>query len=582
MNIRQLIGQMPLTLRRSIEANEMISVWLKQGYSLEEIYASSDILAAILRSMPHFERTVLETIVKRIGSEAFEWVQAEKLCSGVMPGARARLGFILLVRKGFVITLRKSWGEHLYMIPEDMLTEWQKLLLGSPAASKGNIAAMPASRQGLAEDLFALLVYLAKNEVSLTKKGIIHKRHLQKLREKLSVCDADVMHAELKYALADHYPPALAVTLDFAMRLGLISIDGNRYKLCDREVSSWLRKPATVQNGELYALWKQVACRKTALYQHFTFALEQRPEGEWLGLTETMEWIAARKIETDASVVEKAWEEWTRTWVRPGTGFGWLEARGGDSVRWIAKPGGSTKRNDLGNLRFYVQPDFEIITPPDFGHDVRWELECIAEIHKADHASVYKLTRESVFFAFGQGRTPNHIVEFLERHAMYGVPDHVRIAIEEWGAQYGKSSFSQSVGGNEQMAKPCDQQRPGLLMSDDPYSSLKLEPKLPEIRDLYPDIQEIPAMWWKDYRAYHSSTRKEMVRKAIEWKTALQIRKDGTDTVFLPNRIQETCGTWHLYGCLYEELDQGTVQEVMLAPEQWEEMKLIVPGINDK
>lgn len=62
----------------------------------------------------------------------------------------------------------------------------------------------------------------------------------------------------------------------------------------------------------------------------------------------------------------------------------------------------------------------------------------------------------------------------------------------------------------------------GLIYSRHSTQYFEMERRLPELYELYPDLNSIPPMWLKDYRSYHPSTRKEMVEKAIEWKTMLQ------------------------------------------------------------
>ena len=89
-------------------------------------------------------------------------------------------------------------------------------------------------------------------------------------------------------------------------------------------------------------------------------------------------------------------------------------------------------------------------------------------------------------------------------------------------------------------------------------------------------------MWLKDYRTYHVSTRKEIVEKAIEMKTLLQVRMNGTDYRVAPRKVQDTRGTWWMTGVEQRKDRLPQALEVRWHAGEWDEMKLILPGINDK
>lgn len=108
-----------------------------------------------------------------------------------------------------------------------------------------------------------------------------------------------------------------------------------------------------------------------------------------------------------------------------------------------------------------------------------------------------------------------------------------------------------------------------------------IENKLPEMEELYPELHRIPQGWLKEYRTYHDSTRKEIAQTAVEWKAVLQVRRNGADCLITPKKLVETRGTWCLNG--WEKGGQAwQAAPVQLLAEDWQEMKLILPGINEK
>jgi hypothetical protein len=58
----------------------------------------------------------------------------------------------------------------------------------------------------------------------------------------------------------------------------------------------------------------------------------------------------------------------------------------------------------------------------------------------------------------------------------------------------------------------------------------------------------LPAHWFGEPRRVHPSTRREMVRRAIEIGAVIRIALDGAVTDILPERLEETDGGWRLHG----------------------------------
>lgn len=115
----------------------------------------------------------------------------------------------------------------------------------------------------------------------------------------------------------------------------------------------------------------------------------------------------------------------------------------------------------------------------------------------------------------------------------------------------------------------------GLIYSRLSVQYYDIERTIPRNEDLYPGLQEVPNMWLKECRTYHAATRMDMIRKAMEWKACVRLRQDGQDRLFVPERVEGTSESWVVSGF-------NPTGEVKLSPDQWEEMQLILPGINDE
>lgn len=100
----------------------------------------------------------------------------------------------------------------------------------------------------------------------------------------------------------------------------------------------------------------------------------------------------------------------------------------------------------------------------------------------------------------------------------------------------------------------------------------------PQPHEWFPQLDKTPAMWLRQMRAYHPSTRREMVERALLWQTPLKLRTEAGAFAFIPGSLEGTGGTnWAVTGTL-----RGTenCSKVRLTPEMWNEMMLIVPGVS--
>ncbi|WP_165972092.1 helicase-associated domain-containing protein [Paenibacillus piri] len=688
MNNTFYLSKMPQELKARIEAEPVYAPWLLRGETLKSIWSDPAIMEAVLNQLSVREKQVLQIVVVSIGCEPFDWARLERLATHIMSGAEAKVGFIHLLKKGLIYMFRKSWGEHVYVVAEDALGLWQRLLLSAeeerllPLAESPAVSCTGKSGPALALQLLHTLVFIAQNEMKLTKNGTLHKKQVQKWLDALPLENEPFQGSALKYAYADVYPVKLAVMMEFLQRLELVEQRGDQLRLREEAVNGWLVLNEREQNKRLYLIWKRIVFPGTAWLQHAALLLERQPEGIWLRAAGLLQWLRRQGIcmpfEADAAADRELQSQLEQQWLEPLVAFGWLakgtdssaHAGGGEAAyMWLARPSAddglpAADDEDDAEQRFYVQPDFEILMPPSVPYIVRWQLSAFADRIKTDQVSVYKLSKESLQRGLENGCRLEDTLQFLERHALYGLPDNVKLTLEQWAKPFGKVQLVEAVllrcsdaeaaeavsklpgsaeclleavgdrawmvrtdrlkrltellekagwmpgkllqpggpapsgrGGISQpdyheridasddssgngvnpAAEPLQLGDKGFLYSRHNHIYFEMDARIPEVRELYPDLQGVPQGWMRDYRTYHPSTRREMVEKALEWKTALQIRRNGRDEVIAPRKLQDTRGTWSMTG-----LQQSKLQEVCLFPEEWQEMKIIVPGVTDK
>ncbi|MBE1446314.1 helicase-associated domain-containing protein [Paenibacillus sp. OAS669] len=672
MNQADYLARIPQTLRKQIEAEEVYAPWLRQGHTLENITQSQVIMETVYNQMTQQERRVLQLIVSAIGSEPFDNGRLDKLAARTMSGADTKVGLLLLLKKGICFAFRKSWGEHVYRMAMDTLALWHQILFpsedgeGSDEPTPNDIEITHSGGRGLTEDLFQTLVYLGQQPIKLTKGGSIPKRQLQKLGELISLNDEWLEGTGIKYVYADLYSYKIAVMMECLTRLQLIRSHAEILELDGGNVRSWLQQHETVQTAALYRTWKSAVFPGEAWMQHAVLWLDGKTEERWISWQQLELWLQTHQLlpnQPDGESAETRPEAFERMWLLPLIAFGWLE-KGMDRMgslyyRWRRHPLNTSLAVEE-DAKLYVQPDFEILVPPDVSYSLRWELAQFSDQHTFDALSIYKVNKESIQRALENGRTLEEMLDFLTLHSMYEVPENVKLTLEQWAKPFGQlqlakvillrcetveavdtvrkltastDCFLEAVGdkawivkadqlgslraildkagwmpgklvlldgsaegvsdakgsiekpaaganGNGESAQTewrLDLTVKGFLYSRHNIGLYEMEQRLPHIAELYPDLNGIPSSWMKDYRTYHASTRREMVEKAMEWKAAVQVRHNGRDRLIAPRKLQETRGTWSMIG-----LDPSEMQEVCWLAEDWQEMKMILPGINDK
>jgi hypothetical protein len=675
MAYKQIYTSMSDALHKRYSCQEWAAPYLNQGMEFPEVLASPAVMQEFIQSMNAMERRLLKLIVTNLGCMMFTWETLEKHMNDYYAGAEVRASLDALRRYGIICTFRKSWGELLYMLPSDGFITWQSLLLSrietyqpalktdsdpDTAYMKGtkvleSIEAYPASSRGIAQQLFLLLWYADNHELLLTAKGILHKKQLQKLTETISMPNEPLNGLQINYSFSEHYEIGFAVLLDFALRLGLLCSEAHKISLNKQVLREWLACSFDHQQQKLYRLWKELWVNIPIWLQHTITLMEKMDivDGEWGSMKHIFLWLQDSEIPVNGLKQEELQTELLQRWLNPLHSFRFIElavdGAGELWFRWLIQMGSSiVEEVQLPSGAFYVQPDFELLLPPDVAPHIEWEAAVFAEPRGADLLRVYRITKESFHKAIETGVSGEAVTQFLRNHSIHQVPESLQITLQEWNKQYGKLIFCEvtllrcesaevaeaiknsegcrsyvevmlgekdfivrknqaasfykqleQMGYSPQIlfqpevnslsldktqrndetvsltsSRFAKEQRKGLFHVQDNLQLYEIEPSFPQVAEMYPNMQEIPQLWLKEYRGYHASTSKEMIRKAIEWKCYLKLRKQGLERKIVPKNLCEDRNGWRLVGI-------EDTHEINLASEDWEEMKLILPGIND-
>ncbi|PQP87731.1 helicase-associated domain-containing protein [Paenibacillus sp. AR247] len=263
--------------------------------------------------------------------------------------------------------------------------------------------------------------------------------------------DSDLETLQLQYAHAETYPLVAAVLLDIMMCLGLAVKESQGIVLEEERLGEWLNLSEQEMNRVLLpAVLDRYGINSPAL-QHFRYLLchPSFQPGVWYDMTNMLDWM-----EQEVLLTRSVSEAGVRAWMTAMAGFGWgdtgEDGSGRCCFRWAIDPAfvlvsGGEDREMAGEGRFYVQPDFDVIVPPDVPYRIRWKLLACSERVQSERMSIYRLTRSSTARAVENGMSAAEMTQLLDNFSGGGVPENVRLALEQWGREIGRTRFEEAM-----------------------------------------------------------------------------------------------------------------------------------------
>lgn len=623
-----------------------------------------------LKELSCVERTVLRVIFCKYAGQPFSnmLTSAEWAMDG-LSRAEAVTAFIALRHKGWIKAVRKSWGERLYYIPESLLS----LLTIAYAARVGQFVQQKVSvlqddmtqansisnnevqkvnivREGkpdIAAELLHVLAWMvregqAQGGLPLTSKGTIHKKMVQRLSRMTILDPGDFAELGIRYDHEDVYPVHVALVIDLLLSLGLIEKAHNRMHVSPDHLYHWLSLSWSIMHREIYSVCMDRYGIAEPKLQHFRYQLLMfaSRENEWLSITTGTidhdgQGEAIESRESGGSL-SPSFLTHIRGWldVLAGLGYGEIgeSATGELLYRWQIDPKvllnfANHEEEHAGKNTIFVQPDFEIMVPPDVTPKVRWNLDIGAELMSRDRMSIYRITKERIVAASEIGLTADVMINFLRRYAGSGVPEHVELAIEQWGQEAerlhmdagqnvdqdevtdkvkkkdtwiyesrselleklnrteSKVIADESIVGadefKDELKVPKElfyiRGRVGLIQDDSKLHTYEQDHSITEQSGLFPGYGEIPEMWHNEWRGYHVSTARQIAAKAIEWQTKLGLKLDSNIVYVIPDQIQGH-EDWTLTGWYISDGGTDPAERRTFSPNEWNQIRLIIPN----
>ncbi|GAB6990521.1 helicase-associated domain-containing protein [Paenibacillus pini] len=401
------------------------------------------------------EHLLMKLILERYAGQPFDEEHRADIQSETLSGAQLHLAFLSLRRKGYIEAVKKAWGERIYFIPSpqrfaDIQTQfypYTPVLLDAEM-----IHVFHESKPGITLDLLHVLAYAAHQGLALTSKGTLHKRIMQKLSELSHLQSEDLEGLQLQYAHPEIYPLHTAVILDLLLCLGLIFQEPQAIMINEERLYAWLTSTVEEMNKVLFQKVIERYSQNNPVMQHFRYFMCQPAvqQDKWFDITSLIEWMRDEGLTSSYSLAEI--ENYATAWLRILSGFGWGDSGQLNNERlafkWNVTPSDMLDPNPCKDIpsateKFYVQPDFDIIVPPNVSYLNRWQLLCFTEVRQSDRMSVYRLTKNSVTEGVEKGLSISALREFLVTESISGVPDHIDITLEQWNREIGRTRIDE-------------------------------------------------------------------------------------------------------------------------------------------
>ena len=244
----------------------------------------------------------LELIYGQFAVHAFSQEQLEELRGSLSGGAELCYGLRELRLAGIVQAVQKAWGDKLYYLPLEAFVRMHKEKLAfhpNNTHCEMNVQLWIEAKSGLADELLKTLAWIARGDLPLTAKGIVHQRAVNKFADALLIKEEDLAGLKLRYPQQEHCPPGAAVMLDLVQALGLAQKGNHTWIICEQPLISWLSLNSEQMNFHLLLQLLERYVPAITDVEHFTYGLFLLPEqpGQWQEIRAVKDRVSSHNME---------------------------------------------------------------------------------------------------------------------------------------------------------------------------------------------------------------------------------------------------------------------------------------------
>ena len=140
---------------------------------------------------------------------------------------------------------------------------------------------------------------------------------------------------------------------------------------------------------------------------------------------------------------------------------------------------------------WFVQPDHEIVAPPEIAPADLMRLATVADLVRADVVAQLRVCPESVARAAAAGLDPESVLERLEARAGRGLPEGLEVQIRDW--------MRQAAGGGR--PRTADEEAESFWCSrprQEGQARQQASAAAPHRRPAPPKLPRLPREGWSD------------------------------------------------------------------------------------
>lgn len=537
----------------------------------------------------------LKSIFLQHASLPFRLTQLEAnmelgLCAGELRAAAP-----LLLQQGMLEAVKNKSGEVLLRINEEGLArvanEWvtEALIDYDPF----NVVIDRERGEGLMYTVLHWLGWIQLNGLPLTTKGTLFRKTIDALQALTPFEDEQLKGLQLQLTMQEDLPISVAFMLDILVKMSVLRLEAGKWSIQNECLQRWLRLDLKAANKKLLTILckNYVPARK---YQQQIVALLTGSlvrQGQLCSLD-----IVISKLPLLQSSSTGAREEltlWVNSWLYVLCQCGWLEL--GRLVqnpstfvlRWCEEQYESNLESNLESHKqeqfIIVQPDFEILVPPDVPLAIRYELELLTECVHIDVMSQYRLTKRKFCLALQFG---------LSWRFQCDLPAHIEMTLAEWTKEVNlNQAHHTALEKNKLKSKSTSKSKANSLSQGgkinvacfvQPSSQLPSYEacvEAPDFSFILPDLGSVPLKWRQQVSSYHPSTLRHLIEQAITWQIKVELQLAEDRVAIIPTSICDELDGWLVVGVITSPSLGEPISKV-IPHQQCYGAKLLVPEID--
>ncbi|WP_081590252.1 tudor domain-containing protein [Brevibacillus massiliensis] len=586
--------------------------------TLAERLADERYLTRVWHALHDVERDVMRLFLLEAAKGFLTRRQWESLSHA--RHARLSVGLTRLRRLGIVLTVRKLWSEVGYFVPEEirrtclpLLDQQEKMEELNCSNHIQTLSYYTTGGRGIHLDLFACLQLVRDQQPTLTKRKTIHQRFIQKLSSHVSLSD-DHVGGLIDQIGGDGrkqpYPAAIAVLLDMAFRLQLLTADEKQIRLNQAKVDEWLGLSAAERLMAIYRLAERYYLPHQPWLEACSFEMKRCRENGWQSVSQLLQRLRGQgfRLPDDADALLKA------AWLHPLLGFGFVQL-GLDQNRELYWRWNPLLREGSELAGWYVEPTGVIVAAPTVPLRDLWELGRLGDFSFEGEMVQCTLQPAKVQYYMGSGGSEVQVLSFLQSACPYPLPDAILQLVKNWARDARQIQMERCIRvrtahagilrelrelqsmqsflgeiisetdfliderqeerlldvlrqcGYEPQAglirgfqpleagesRPtsdqpsADDTQNGLLPIALPWDGYKVENVFPDPSDGVPQLSRLPRIWTQHYQSYHPQTLRDLLKRAEELQLTVRVQlAEGTEQEGVPVKVEIQLGFWHV------------------------------------